>query len=146
MGITLVELYQTRYPFALLDGKDAKLGRIAEAIFDAGDGHLDPDLDEQLERLAIGSLSGPSVRLTPRWRSIGLGALLAGRAIRKLSGGAGAVVCYPAPLSDPDDHGHDDDQRGDEQWEHAVASLQRVWGRDGSLTSERASTCWIWAL
>jgi hypothetical protein len=49
LDITLVDTYETRDPVALLDGQDAELGHGAAAIFDAGGGRLDPDLDEQLE-------------------------------------------------------------------------------------------------
>ena len=49
MDITLVDTYETRDPFALLDGQDAELGHVAGTLFDAGDGLVDPDLDEQLE-------------------------------------------------------------------------------------------------
>lgn len=131
MSITLVDHYNTHDPFALLDGEDAELGRIAEVLFDADDGQLDPDLDEQLEPAGDRILILHSVQLTPRWRGFGLGALLAGTAIRKLSSGARAAVCYPAPLGERDDPGHDDQPDDPEEWQHAVASLQRVWGRLG---------------
>jgi len=131
MSITLVDLYKTHDPFALLDGEDAELGRIAETLFDADDGQLDPNLDEQLEPAGDRILILHSVQLTPRWRGFGLGALLAGTAIRKLSSGARAAVCYPAPLGNPDDPRHDDQPDDPEEWQHAVVSLQRVWGRAG---------------
>ena len=57
MDITLVDTYETRDPFALLDGQDAELGHVAGTLFDAGGGRLDPDLDEQLEPSATGSSS-----------------------------------------------------------------------------------------
>lgn len=109
MSITLVDLYQTHDPFALLDGEDAELGRIAETLFDPDDGQLDAGLDEQLEPTGDRILILHSVRLTPQWRGFGLGALLAGTAIRKLSSAARAAVCYPAPLGDHGDPGHDDE-------------------------------------
>ena len=59
----------------------------------------------------------------------GLGALPAGTAIRKLSGGARAAVCYPAPLNEPTDAGPDD--QGDADRDEAVAALQKVWARLG---------------
>jgi GNAT superfamily N-acetyltransferase len=108
ISITLVDLYQTHDPFALLDGADAELGRIAEALFDPDDGQLDPKLDERLEPAGDRILILHSVRLTPQWRGFGFGALLAGTAIRKLSGGARAAVCYPAPLGGRDEPGQDD--------------------------------------
>ncbi len=92
---------------------------------------LDPDLDQQLEPADDRILILHSVRLSPPWRGFGLGALLAGTAIRKLSSGARAAICYPAPLGDTDDPGHDDQPDDHGEWQHAVASLQRVWGRLG---------------
>jgi hypothetical protein len=40
MDITLVDIYETHDPFALLDGQDAELGHVAGTIFDAGDGQI----------------------------------------------------------------------------------------------------------
>ena len=65
----------------------------------------------------------------PQWRGFGLGALLAGTAIRKLSGGARAAACYPAPLNELTEAGPDD--QGDADWDKAVAALQQVWARLG---------------
>ncbi|MGH3303620.1 MAG: hypothetical protein ACRDOK_18460, partial [Streptosporangiaceae bacterium] len=127
LDITPVDAYQTRDPFALLDGQDAELGHVAAILFDAGDGRLDPDLDEQLEPVGSRILILHSVRLVPEWRGFGLGALLAGTAIRKLSGGARAAACYPAPLNEPTQEGTDD--QGDAEWDEAVAALQQVWAR-----------------
>jgi GNAT superfamily N-acetyltransferase len=129
MNITLVDAYETRDPFGLLDGQDAELGHVAGTLFDAGDGRLDPDLDEQLEPIGSRILILHSVRLVPEWRGFGLGALLAGTAIRKLSGGARAAVCYPAPLNEPTQAGTDD--QGDAEWDKAVAALQQAWARLG---------------
>ena len=92
-------------------------------------GRLDPDLDEQLEPIGNRILILHSVRLVPEWRGFGLGALLAGTAIRKLSGGARAAVCYPAPLNELTEAGPDD--HGDADWDKAVAALQKVWARLG---------------
>ena len=129
MDITLVDTYETHDPFALLDGQDAELGHVAGTLFDAGDGQLDPDLDEQLEPTGNRILILHSVRLIPEWRGFGLGALLAGTAIRKLSGGARAAVCYPAPLKELTETGPDD--QGDADRDEAVAALQQVWARLG---------------
>ena len=100
MTIVVIDVYQTRDPFGLLDGEDADLGAIAGTIFDARTGQLDPDLDELLEPLGDRILILNSVRLTPEWRGFGLGVLLAGTAIKKLSGGVRAAVCYPAPIDE----------------------------------------------
>jgi hypothetical protein len=131
MSITLVDTYETSDPFALLDGEDAELGHVAGTLFDAGGGRLDPDLDEQLEPIGSQILILHSVRLTPQWRGFGLGALLAGTAIKKLSSGVRAAVCYPAPLNELTDAGTDDHPDGPAEWDKAVAALQRVWARLG---------------
>jgi len=125
MDITLVDAYQTRDPFALLDGQDAELGHVAGTLFDAGDGRLDPDLDEQLEPAGSQILILHSVRLAPEWRGFGLGALLAGTAITKLSSGARAAVCYPAPLNEETDARPD--SQGEAEWDKAVNALRQVW-------------------
>jgi len=78
MRITLVGLLDVHDPFALLDGEDAELGRIAEAVFGAGDGQLDPDLDQQLLPAGDRILILHTVRLVPQWHGFGLGALMAG--------------------------------------------------------------------
>jgi GNAT superfamily N-acetyltransferase len=129
MDITLVDTYETRDPFALLDGQDAELGRVAGALFGAGDGRLDPDLDEQLEPAGSRILILHSVHLLPQWRGFGLGPLLAGTAIRKLSGGARAAVCYPAPLNERTEAGPD--HQSDADWDKAVAALWQVWAKLG---------------
>jgi GNAT superfamily N-acetyltransferase len=129
LDITLVDAYETRDPFGLLDGQDAELGHVAGTLFDAGDGRLDPDLDEQLEAIGSRILILHSVRLVPQWRGFGLGALLAGTAIRKMSAGARAAVCYPAPLNELTEAGTGD--QGDAEWDSAVAALRQVWARLG---------------
>ena len=100
MTIVIVDIYETHDPFGLLDGEEADLGLIAGTIFDARTGQLDPDLDDLLEPMGDRILILSSVRLTPEWRGFGLGVLLAGTAIKKLSGGVRAAVCYPAPIDE----------------------------------------------
>ena len=129
MDITLVDAYQTRDPFALLDGQHAELGHVAGTLFDAADGRLDPDLDEQLEPAGSRLLILHSVKLAPEWRGFGLGALLAGTATGKLSGGARAAVCYPAPRNERTGAGPDN--QGEAEWDKAAAALQQVWARLG---------------
>ena len=127
MIIVIVDIYQTRDPFGLLDGEDADLGAIAGTVFDARTGQLDPDLDDLLEPLGDRILILNSVRLTPEWRGFGLGVLLAGTAIKKLSGGVRAAVCYPAPIDEPAD-GEPDSHAPREQ---AIEALSRAWAQLG---------------
>jgi GNAT superfamily N-acetyltransferase len=126
MEIVIVDIYDTRDPFGLLDGEEADLGLIAETIFSAGDGHLDPELDDLLEPVGSRILILNSVRLGPAWRGFGLGALLAGTAIKKLAGGGRAAVCYPAPIGEPDEEEPSQAAR-----EQAIQALGRVWAQLG---------------
>jgi hypothetical protein len=73
INMVLIDVYDTRDPFSLLDGEDADLGLIAETIFSAGNGELDPDLDMQLEPIGSRILILNSVRLAAEWRGFGLG-------------------------------------------------------------------------
>lgn len=107
------------------------LGLIAEATFDPAIGGLHRDLDQRLQPLGSRFLILSSARLTPSWRGFGLGALLTGTAIRKLSASARAVICYPAPLDDatPDEAADSPEDR--ERHQEAVATLGHVWERLG---------------
>jgi hypothetical protein len=127
MTIVVIDVYQTHDPFGLLDGEDADLGAIAGTIFDARTGQLDPDLDDLLEPMGDRILILSSVRLTPGWRGFGLGVLLAGTAIKKLSGGVRAAVCYPAPI----DELNDEEPHSPAAREQAIAALGQVWARLG---------------
>ena len=127
MIIVVVDVYQTHDPFGLLDGEDADLGAIAGTVFDVRTGQLDPDLDDLLEPLGDRILILNSVRLIPEWRGFGLGVLLAGTAIKKLSGGVRAAVCYPAPTGEPAD-GEPDSPAALEQ---AIEALSRAWAQLG---------------
>jgi hypothetical protein len=126
MHVVAVDLDETTDPFGLLDAEDGDLGLVAETVFDPATGGLHPDLDEQLEPFGNRILILDTVQLTAPWRGFGLGALLTGTAIKKLSGGARAAVCYPAPLAEPDDPTDDPDAQ-----QRAVAALGRVWARLG---------------
>jgi GNAT superfamily N-acetyltransferase len=124
MHIVAVDIYDTRDPFGLLDGEEADLGLIAETVFSAG-GRLDPELDDLLEPVGSRLLILNSVRLTPDWRGFGLGALLAGTAIKKLAGGGRAAVCYPAPIDEMDD------ELSEAARKRAIEALARVWAQLG---------------
>lgn len=126
MHIVAVDIYDTRDPLGLLDGADGDLGLIAETVFSAGGGNLDPELDDLLEPVGSRILILNSVRLAPEWRGFGFGALLAGTAIKKLAGGARAAVCYPAPIGEPDEEEPSEAAR-----ERAIQALGRVWAQLG---------------
>jgi GNAT superfamily N-acetyltransferase len=126
MHIVAVDIYDTRDPFGLLDGEEADLGLIAETVFSAGGGRIDPELDDLLEPVGSRLLILNSVRLTPDWRGFGLGALFAGTAIKKLAAGGRAAVCYPAPIDEMDE-----DELSEAARERAIEALGRVWAQLG---------------
>jgi hypothetical protein len=128
MEIVVIDPDQTTDPFGMLDGEDADLGRIAETVFDPATGQLAPALDDQLEPHGSRILILVSVRLGPKWRGFGLGVLLAGTAIKKLSGGVRTAVCQPAPLRDPQEGDVDQDLV---EREVAIACLSKVWSQLG---------------
>ncbi len=103
LNITLIG-DETRDPVALLDGWDAELGHIAPVVFGLEDGQLDPALDDQLEVGGTQILILHHVQLTPQWRSFGLGFLLAGSAIKRLSSGARGSLLPSTPQQA--DRGH----------------------------------------
>jgi hypothetical protein len=126
MDIVAVDVYDTRDPFSLLDGEEADLGLVAGTIFNVRSGRLDQELDDLIEPLGSRILILNSVRLARHWRGFGLGVLLAGTAIRKLSGGARAALCYPAPLGETDE-----DELSEARRERAIAKLGKVWAQLG---------------
>ncbi len=128
MEVVVIDPDQTTDPFGVLDGEDADLGRIAETIFDPATGQLDPALDHQLQPHGSRILILASVRLAPRWRGLRLGVLLAGTAIKKLSGGVRVAVCQPAPLNEPPEGDVDEDPV---EREVAIACLSEVWSQLG---------------
>lgn len=128
--IVLLDLDRTHNPFDVLDGEDTMLGRIAETLFDPATGRLDPVLDAQLEPLGSRLLILKTARLTRAWRGFGLGVLLAGTAIKKLSGSVRFAVCDPAPPPDVDADEHEVQEDRVEQ-AMVFATLSEVWGQLG---------------
>jgi hypothetical protein len=131
IGIVIVDLNETRDPFSLLDGESADLGHIAGVVFGPGSSDLDPELDEQLEVFGGRLLILDTVRLTPQWRGFGLGVLLAGTAIKKLSADARLAACYPGPLDDNPDPATEETPEDEAARRRAVAALGRTWARLG---------------
>jgi GNAT superfamily N-acetyltransferase len=129
--IVVVDRDETRDPFSLLDGESGDLGHIASTVFIPGSSDLDPELDEQLEVFGGRVLILDRVQLTPPWRGFGLGVMLAGTAIRKLSADAGFAACYPAPLDDDPDPAEEQTPEGQAARRKAIAALGRTWARLG---------------
>lgn len=131
IGIVIVDLNETRDPFSLLDGESADLGHIAGVVFGPGSSDLDPELDEQLEVFGGRLLILDTVRLTSQWRGFGLGVLLAGTVIKKLSADARLAACYPGPLDDNPDPPTEETPEDEAARRRAVAALGRTWAKLG---------------
>jgi len=126
--IVLINPYDTRDAFGVLDGYDGDLGLIAETVLDPATGRLNPDLAARLEPFGSHLMILNQVQLSPEWRGFGLGVVLAGLAIKRLSRGCQAAVCYPWPLNGPDNDQTDEDPI---QRQVAVATLSDVWSQLG---------------
>lgn len=103
-----------------LDELSADLSRIGDVVIDKDTGEFVEELDMRLLQ-GIGDhwLILHSAQLSAAWRGYGLGPLLAGIALERLSPGASLAATFPAPL---------DDVSGS-AYETAVHKLERVWSR-----------------
>lgn len=110
--------------FAVLDGYDADLALIAETALDPRNCRVHPDLEARLEPHGSDLLILGQAQLAPAWRGRGIGVLMAGLAVKHLSGGCQAALCYPAPLDRPEDEDA-------ATWHGAVESLSSVWSQLG---------------
>lgn len=126
--IALIDPYDTRDAFGVLDSYDGDLGLIAETVLDPATGRLNPDLTDRLEPHGSRLLILNQVQLRPEWRGFGIGVLLAGLAIKRLSGGCQAAVCYPAPLNGLD---HDQTDENPARRQAAEATLSALWSQLG---------------
>ena len=70
--------------FGVMDGYDADLGHIAQMILDPQSGEIRDDLRDQMVGFESDMLVLCRARLEDGWRGLGLGAVLAGRAIKQL--------------------------------------------------------------
>lgn len=124
LELVRVDPYRHADTALILDSYDADLGLIAATVLDTTHGGLARDLDDRLEAHGNDLLIIHELRLEPEWRGHGLGPLLAGLAIKRLSGGCQAAVCYPAPLDW-------DENDTTTRWDAATASLVATWSRLG---------------
>ncbi|MFF3863297.1 hypothetical protein [Streptomyces sp. NPDC002209] len=82
--------------------------------------HWSPAFEERIDVPAGDLLIMDRVRIEPKWRGYGIGALAAAEAIRRLAAGCCAVACEPAPT----DGDYDGDEAG---YKAAQAKIAKVW-------------------
>lgn len=124
-----------RDAFDLLDAHSADLARIGEIVLKHGTGGLNPMLEDELEMPGTELLILNRVQLAPEWRGFGIGVLLTGITIQRLSGGCQVVVCDPASLVHIDDTDDDNGEGGDTadtaSNQASRAKLSEVWSQLG---------------
>lgn len=126
-----VRLHGERNPYDALDEHSEGARRVGEAVFEESSGEFTPEFERLIEGLGDRVLVVTELEVERQWRGHGLGPLIGGLAIDALSGGAVAVLCWPAPLhrqrvSDGTERDLTDDER-----DAAVAKLARMWSRLG---------------
>jgi GNAT superfamily N-acetyltransferase len=117
--------YRTSDLWGLMDGYDADLAAIAEALLEPSGNDLRRDLQEDISGIGTGVLILFHAQLEERWQGHGVGAALAAKAIRRLGGGCKAAACKPAPM--PRDRG----ALTDHEWKRGALTLARSWSRLG---------------
>src|SRR4051812_8931251 len=83
------------HPFEAMDSYTGDVAGIGEVVLDVAAGDWAPGLQTTLAHPVGDLLVMDRVILEPGWRGVGLGPVLAGSAIRRLSQGFAAVACEP---------------------------------------------------
>ncbi|MFI2315178.1 hypothetical protein [Streptomyces sp. CB00072] len=118
MSFLRVRMFGPDNPFHAMDSYTGDVSRIGERVLDVA-----RDFEEVLAHPVGDLLVMDRVILEPRWRGFGLGPVLAGAAIRRLSPGCTAVLCEPGSA--------DGREMTEEQHQEAAAKLARVWSTIG---------------
>lgn len=119
-----IEPVETSDLFGVMDGHDADLGRIAEVIIDSSTGDINDALRDQMAGFESDMLVLCSAQLEESWRGFGLGAVLAGQAIRQLGHGCLGVVLQPASILP-------ETRRDEETRKRAAKKISKAWGKIG---------------
>ncbi|MGW1641547.1 hypothetical protein [Streptomyces lavendulae] len=123
MSFVRVRMFGPDDPWHAMDDYTGDLCHIGQAVLDVDSGEWAPDFEETLANPVGDLLVMDRVVLEPAWRGFGLGPMLAGAAIRRLSEGCAAVVCQPAPA--------DGRKLSKAQSREAEAKLAATWARIG---------------
>ncbi|MEU1502905.1 hypothetical protein [Streptomyces sp. NPDC005732] len=119
MSFVRVRMYGSDHPFEAMDSHTGDVARIGEVVLDVAAGEWSETFEAALEHPVGDLLIMDHVVLEPAWRGFGLGPVLAGSAIRRLSEGCVAVVCEPGSA--------DGRELSDAQHREASVKLGRVW-------------------
>ncbi|MFG2432563.1 hypothetical protein [Streptomyces sp. NPDC048590] len=124
MSFLRVRMFGPDNPFNAMDSYTGDVSRIGECVLDVVLGEFARDFEELLAH-PVGDLlvMDRRVILEPVWRGFGLGPVLAGVAIRRLSPDCTAVLCEPGSA--------DGREMAQEQHREAAAKLARGRSRIG---------------
>lgn len=123
MSFVRVRMFGPDHPFHAMDSYTGDVCRIGETLLDVASGQWDTAFEEALAHTVGDLLVMDRVILEPAWRGFGLGPVLAGAAIRRLSSDCVAVACEPGSADGRDLTGA--------QHREAAAKLAGTWSRIG---------------
>ncbi|WP_406442738.1 hypothetical protein OHB00_41125 [Streptomyces sp. NBC_00631] len=127
MSFVRVRMFGPDHPFEAMDSYTGDVSRIGEVVLDVVDGRWEPAFEASLAHPVGDLLVMERVILEPPWRGLGLGLglgpVLAGAAIRRLSQDCVAVAYEPGSA--------DGRESTEGQHREAAAKLSRVWERIG---------------
>lgn len=123
MSFARVRMFCPDHPFEAMDSYTGDVARIGEMVLDVAAGEWDPVFEEALAHPVGDLLIMDRVILEPAWRGYGLGPVLAGVAIRRLSQDCTAVACEPGSA--------DGRELTETQHREAAVKLAGVWERIG---------------
>ncbi|MFF3313615.1 hypothetical protein [Streptomyces sp. NPDC002952] len=123
MSFVRVRMFGPDHPYDAMDSYTGDVARIGEVVLDVAGGEWSEAFEAALAHPVGDLLVMDRVVLEPAWRGFGLGPVLAGSAIRRLSEGCIATVCEPGSAAD----------REMSQAEHQEASVKlgHVWEQIG---------------
>jgi GNAT superfamily N-acetyltransferase len=123
MSFVRVRMFGPDHPFDAMDSYTGDVARIGEVVLDVAEGEWDPAFEKALAHPVGDLLVMDRVILEPQWRGFGLGPVLAGAAIQRMSNHCVAVVCEPGSA--------DGREMTQAQHQEAAVKLSRVWSRIG---------------
>ncbi|MGW4690676.1 hypothetical protein ACWEPM_38170 [Streptomyces sp. NPDC004244] len=123
MSFVRVRMFGPDHPFEAMDSYTGDVCRIGETVLDVASGEWNSAFEEALAHPVGDLLVMDRVILDPAWRGFGLGPVLAGAAIRRLSKDCVAVACEPGSADGRDLTG--------DQHREVAAKLADTWSRIG---------------
>jgi GNAT superfamily N-acetyltransferase len=123
MSFVRVRMFGPDDPFEAMDAYTGDVSRIGETLLDVGRCEYAPAFEKALAHPVGDLLVMDRVILEPEWRGAGLGPVLAGAAVRRLSQDCVAVACEPASA--------DGREMTEEEHRQAAAKLGRLWSTIG---------------